>query len=467
MSSSHMRLESFKTGAKKQKYLLSRKFSKISGFTLIETLITVSIIAVLATAAVYILQPDQFVVQSYDYTRVNDLESLDKAIKLSKVAGYFIDNTESNKIYVSLPHNPADPAGACDSYFLPVLTSGWEYRCLAVDSASLGNTDSSGWIPIDLSAGRYISKLPVDPVNSAAGNNYYVYGWGAKRNVYSLAAKLDSDKYVSGVAAKDGGNDDIVYETNPAEWIAVGEDWVLVKDPAPWSARYKHSSVVFKNELWVMGGSEGFFASNKNDVWHSPDGVNWTKSVENAPWSARNGQTLVVFNNEMWVIGGSGGLFSAKRDVWHSPDGVNWTQSVANAPWSDRLNHTSVVFNNEMWVMGGSEGILGGPYRNDVWRSSDGVNWILVTSNADWSIRSSHSSIIFNGKMWVMGGFDGVFQNDVWYSFNGDNWTEAPTSFSWSARYGHSSVSFNNKMWVMGGVEGLFGPYKNDVWRSL
>ena len=66
----------------------------------------------------------------------------------------------------------------------------------------------------------------------------------------------------------------------------------------------------------------------------------------------------------MWVLGGYHG--SLRNDVWYSSDGVSWTQATANAPWVARGEHRSIVFNNKIWVLGGSDGSRG---KNDVWRS--------------------------------------------------------------------------------------------------
>lgn len=42
---------------------------------------------------------------------------------------------------------------------------------------------------------------------------------------------------------------------------------------------------------------------------------------------------------------------------------------------------------------------------NDIWQSSDeGTNWDLVTSSAPWSIRFSHSSVVLNNNIILMGG---------------------------------------------------------------
>ncbi len=236
------------------------------------------------------------------------------------------------------------------------------------------------------------------------------------------------------------------------------QTWKRVASSAGWSARGDHTSVVFNNKIWVIGGYDG---RRRNDVWSSSDGKTWTKETASAGWSARNGHASVVFNNKIWVIGGYDGdlLSNRKNDVWSSSDGKTWTKETASAGWSTREYHTSVVFNNKIWVIGGYD-----PSRkNDVWSSSDGKTWTKETSSAGWSARNGHASVVFSNKIWVIGGFDGGRKNDVWSSSDGKAWTKETSSAGWSARTAHTSVAFNNKIWVMGGVD---DDDKNDVWSS-
>ena len=41
------------------------------------------------------------------------------------------------------------------------------------------------------------------------------------------------------------------------------------------------------------------------------------------------------------------------------------------------------------------------------------AQWIQVTSAAPWSARAYHSSVVFDNKIWVMGGKDPILKNDV------------------------------------------------------
>jgi hypothetical protein len=235
--------------------------------------------------------------------------------------------------------------------------------------------------------------------------------------------------------------------------ILIEKPWHCATTSAGWSERSGHTSVVFDNKMWVLGGTNG--SNSKNDVWFSTDGVNWTRATVYAGWSERYGHTSVVFDNKMWVIGGS-----YRNDVWYSTDGVNWTCATSFAVWSGRLFHTSVVFDNKIWLLGGVDNNID---YNDVWYSSNGVIWTQATDSAGWSERSGHTSVVFDNKMWVLGGDDGNDRNDVWYSSDGVNWTMATANAGWSERYGHTSVVFDNKMWVLGG---LAGSEINDVWYS-
>ena len=239
-------------------------------------------------------------------------------------------------------------------------------------------------------------------------------------------------------------------------WSSVdGNNWTEVTASAGWTARRNHTSVVFENKIWVLGGLDG---NHKKDVWSSLDGSSWTQATDDAGWEGRNGHSSVVFKNKIWVIGGLGLFYN--NDVWSSVDGIIWSRVTNNAGWSGRNFHTSVVFDNKIWVLGGDER---GTRKNDVWFSDDGSDWEQATASADWSARWNHTSTVFDNKIWVLGGDEGVVKNDVWSSPDGTNWTQATATAEWSTRRHHSSIAFDNKMWVLGGND---GSRKNDVWSS-
>jgi len=198
--------------------------------------------------------------------------------------------------------------------------------------------------------------------------------------------------------------------------------------------------------------------------------MNWISITPSASFSKRWGHTSVIFDDgegeKIWIIGGRISNWTLKNDVWCSIDGVNWIQKTSNAEFSPRSYHSSIVFKNKMWVIGGWDGNR----KNDVWCSDNGITWTLITASAGFSPRNGQSNIIFDDgdgeKLWIIAGTeDGNDKNDVWYSTDGLSWTLKTPSASFIPRREHSSVVYNNKMWVISGNEDMTG-YKNDVWSS-
>lgn len=193
----------------------------------------------------------------------------------------------------------------------------------------------------------------------------------------------------------------------------------------------------------------------------------FASATDSAGFGGRAGFSSVVFDNKMWVIAGTPTWtnYSVLSDVWYSQDGSSWIRATSQASFGGRSGQTSLVFNNKIWVIGGSMG-YGNPSLNDVWYSSDGSIWIQSTSAAQFSRRSSHSSVVFDNKMWVIGGAgyggQGIVDtnySDVWYSADGVTWVQTTANAGFSPRSGHSSIVFDNKMWVIAGAD-------NGVWYS-
>ena len=51
---------------------------------------------------------------------------------------------------------------------------------------------------------------------------------------------------------------------------------------------------------------------------------------------------------------------------------------------------------------------------NDIWYSADGSDWYPYLAAKVWSPRSAHSTVEFNGQLWVLAGSNGDYFNDVW-----------------------------------------------------
>ena len=41
-------------------------------------------------------------------------------------------------------------------------------------------------------------------------------------------------------------------------------------------------------------------------------------------------------------------------------------------------------------------------FKNDVWSSETGVEWVMECAEAPWRKRQMHDTAVFDGKLWVM-----------------------------------------------------------------
>jgi hypothetical protein len=202
----------------------------------------------------------------------------------------------------------------------------------------------------------------------------------------------------------------------------------------------------------------------KNDAWYSSDGVDWKLATRDAGWTPRRGHTTLVYDNRLWVLGGAASSGRPDKlpernlnEVWYSTDGIKWTRATASAPWSG--NYNSLVFRDKMWVIG----------EGGVWHSGDGRNWLRAVSGARWLERGGNNAagcLVFDEKIWLFGGLgpNGTL-NDVWHSHDGIRWQQAARSAPWTPRDAQHSVVFNNKLWIYGEKTGREeAGFSGDVW---
>lgn len=266
------------------------------------------------------------------------------------------------------------------------------------------------------------------------------------------------------------------YRTNEVWSSTDGQSWVLVTPEAAFAARYFHTSVVFDNKMWVIGGYTP--SGITSEVWYSTDGISWSLATLEAAFGQRASHSSVVFDGRMWLIGGEGSGID-HDDVYSSGDGITWVLEKDGAAFGERRNHASVVHDNKMWIFGGRSG---GYMQNGVWNSSDGISWTRVgsfsasgvTPSSSEAARSYARAVVYTiesvPRMFITGGKntwtgDEVYYSDMIYSTDGISWNTAPLSTTYTSRDAHTSLVFNDKIWVIGGFNGT-GTYKNDVWYS-
>jgi len=193
--------------------------------------------------------------------------------------------------------------------------------------------------------------------------------------------------------------------------------WEVIADQSELPARVFYGATVFAGKIWMFGGFDG--KNYYNDVWNSANGVHWRRATEKAPWSARSNPTAIVFRNEIWLIGGGVIDGPMSDDVWRSADGVNWTRVAEKMGDKPVFGFSAVVYDGKIWLVGLNRN---DGFRNAVLFSNDGVNW--TEQKAPWTPRGGVATSVLNGRLFMTGGKYSVtengnirfiYSNDVWY----------------------------------------------------
>ena len=350
--------------------------------------------------------------------------------------------------------------------YLPVLQQAVTY---SLDDSALASISGSGVISgiatgsVTITAtailDETITTTFVANVTSAQWKQETTPPWAGRQGF--AAAVFNNELYIVGGQGDESALYNDVYKTD-------GTTWTELTSSANFSKRDDFELQVFNDKLWLFAGDDA--ADNKlNDVWYSEDGITWVQATDNAGFTSRNYAASAVFKDKLWIMGGADEDFGDyDYDVFSSTDGTNWSeieQSVHH--WSRRAYMDAIVFNNKMWIIGGYLG--DGNSANDVWNTSDGANWNVVPITGDiWSERSSHCTLVHEGKIWMIGGEENtpedVYHPDVWYSSDGATWTQLQvTGSQWVGRSMMSCASFEGKIWVMGGFNAATDGYQ-EVW---
>jgi hypothetical protein len=145
---------------------------------------------------------------------------------------------------------------------------------------------------------------------------------------------------------------------------------------------------------------------------------------------------------------------------------VNWIEATEKADFPLRVDSASLVYDNKMWIIGGNHS--SGSFLNDVWFSTDGVKWNSVVSKSIFSPRTNPPALVFKNKMWIIGGWALMGPlNDVWFSLDGSKWKKVHLIAPFSPG-DYKALVYDNKMWLLGGKKISLNQAnaETEVWSS-
>ena len=224
--------------------------------------------------------------------------------------------------------------------------------------------------------------------------------------------------------------------------------WTNVTHEAAFAPRNGSGALTFRNRMWLIGGwnprnKELFPRNCNNDVWSSRDGATWSRVKRNTfqneefrpatDWEGRHCAGYVVFKNKMWIVGGDVNQRHYQFDVWNSADGASWTfvNEGQPVPWGPRSLHYTLVYQDRIWIMGGQTIPPFAPDREvfyrDVWNTTDGIHWKKLTPQEPyWSSRGMiGGSTVFRNRMWILGGGTYDTETTPERTFYNDVWSSA------------------------------------------
>ena len=173
-------------------------------------------------------------------------------------------------------------------------------------------------------------------------------------------------------------------------------------------------------------------ATNEGEHWSNL----YAQKDDEIGFVTRTDHSMVYFQNYLWIIGGKSNTGSPLKDIYKSSNGISWTLVTDNAAFGARFGHSCTVYNNKIWLSGGIkiDEETGVSYLNDIWNSSDGLNWTLVADSREtynyeddpvFSKRAYHNMLTYKNKLWVMLGEDSEgLVGDIWSSTDGITWTD-------------------------------------------
>lgn len=182
------------------------------GFTLLELVIVIGILAVLGAVSVLVLNPAQLFAQARDTTRIEDMGVLRNAIALyvSTISSPDLDGPGAKNCAVQCFVQTGGMAANCGTRHVAARVT---------DATATRVVDGTGWVPVNFGAvpgGPALSVLPIDPTNDTT--YFYSYACDNTAKTYELNANMESTRYAASGAddketnTKDGGDKNDLYE---------------------------------------------------------------------------------------------------------------------------------------------------------------------------------------------------------------------------------------------------------------
>ena len=158
----------------------------------------------------------------------------------------------------------------------------------------------------------------------------------------------------------------------------------------------------------------------------------WTSQIEdsNHPLPVKFASSPAVwFDNKIWLLGGSSyDTDHVSSEVWvgkqatGSPWDWSWKPAVPQPGWAAHMGHSALIFDGRLWVIGGWDGM--GNSLKDAWVYEKGA-WTSKTTG-NWHGGCFFGAAVHEEQLYVYGGtkepFSETLYNDTWIVDQSGKW---------------------------------------------
>lgn len=276
---------------------------------------------------------------------------------------------------------------------------------------------------------RWIVHLEGGPrrVNHAAvavGDKIYSFGGYCTGEDYKIQRPMDVH----------------ILDSVSLRWIALSipESGSQQYFSAPFQ-RYGHTAVPYGELIYIWGGRNDISACNQLFCFNTVT-LQWSKpKTQGQAPGARDGHSSCVINSKMYIFGGYEEeldqfsqdvyVLDFKTMIWHHI-------KAKGRPPRRRDFHSATAIGQYMYIFGGRGGRIGLFYSQD---DEIYCNQIMCfdTINQTWNElkttgprplgRRSHSAFLYNGDLYIFGGYNGIYNLHFADLFRFD-----PVSCQWS-----------------------------------
>lgn len=255
-----------------------------------------------------------------------------------------------------------------------------------------------------------------------------------------------------------------------------GITWTQSVQPASWSGRHVMPVVSHKGRIFVLGGDQNS-GNYQPDVhsWTGDEDEEWEIETLDAPWGNRAGHIAFSLGDYIYVGFGQTvtNLTPAPTtfftDLWRSETGRGDTWELVNAKcvsgYRGYFSNSPAILDGEAYFIGGgcydTSDFPTRELKNDVFAmNADGeIRLVNHGKNSPITKLMYHNICAFDGKLWVLAGWNGGDKKAVFMSADkGETWALQPAP-PWAVRHAAMCIPFNDKLYFGTGMN------VKDMWR--